>query len=393
MASVRRVMTVFGTRPEAIKLAPVVLALAASSAFDPIVVVTAQHREMLDQVLSLFDIVPDVDLQLIQAGQSLSDLTARSLAALSPVVERARPDCVVVQGDTTTTLTGAIAGFYHRIPVVHLEAGLRTGMRYSPFPEELNRRLTSQLTSLHLAPTREAKANLVAEGADPTSVVVTGNTVIDALQWAIHHPRPYENPVLECLDTEDRRVILVTAHRRESWGKAMIGIGSAVAEIANSRPDTLVVFPIHRNPAVRRAIASSVDGVPNILVIEPLGYASFVRLLARSHLVLTDSGGMQEEGPSLGKPVLVMRETTERPEAVEAGVAALVGTDPARIVAATLRLLDDRDAYEAMSRVANPYGDGHATPRALAALAHLFGDGPLPEEFVPTCPLATGDGT
>jgi UDP-N-acetylglucosamine 2-epimerase (non-hydrolysing) len=379
----RRVMTVFGTRPEAIKLAPVVLALAGSAAFEPIVVVTGQHREMLDQVLGFFGIRPGIDLALLEHGQSLAKLTAGALAALSPVVERERPDCVLVQGDTTTVLAGALAAFYHQIPVVHLEAGLRTGMHYSPFPEEMNRRLTSQLAALHLAPTRGARANLLADGADPESVVVTGNTVIDALHWAVGHPAPDDRPELEEIHRDARRLILVTAHRRESWGPAMEDIGRALAEIAVTRPDVVVVFPIHRNPRVRAAIQSSVGTLSNIHVIEPLGYGSFVRLLARCHLVLTDSGGIQEEGPSLGKPVLVMRDVTERPEAVEAGTVQVVGTDPVRIVASAQRLLDDPVAYEAMATAVNPYGDGRATPRTLAALLHLFGEGGPAEEFVP----------
>lgn len=376
-------MVVFGTRPEAIKLAPVVLALNTSTVFDPVVVVTAQHREMLDQVLDLFGIRPDVDLDLIRHHQSLSELTARVLGSLAPVISSARPDVVVVQGDTTTTLAGALTAFYHHIPVVHIEAGLRTQNRYSPFPEEVNRRLTSQLTTLHLAPTATSRANLVGEGVCPDAVVVTGNTVIDALAWAVERTLPAVDATLAGIEADSRALILVTAHRRESWGAAMEGIGRALAEIGSRRPEVLIVFPIHRNPDVRRAIQQAVAGVPNIALVEPLSYGDFVRLLERCYLILTDSGGIQEEGPSLGKPVLVMRDTTERPEAVAAGTVALVGTDPDRIVASVGRLLDDRRAYESMGHAINPYGDGQATRRTLAALAHMFGEGPRPDEFDP----------
>ena len=374
-------MVVFGTRPEAIKVAPVIAELGRSAAFEPIVTVTAQHREMLDQVLDTFGIRPDHDLAILAPGQTLTDVTVRALAGLSPVIEATRPDAVVVQGDTTTTFVGALAAFYHRVPVVHLEAGLRTGDPYSPYPEEINRRITTQLTSLHLPPTAVARANLIAEGVAADRIVVTGNTVIDALLWAVAQEVPYGDPALDGLDDDPRRVLLVTAHRRESWGPAMESIGRAIAEVARDEPDLLVVFPIHRNPLVRDAIVPFVAGLSNVVVIEPLAYGPFARLIARSHIVLTDSGGIQEEGPSLGKPVLVMRDTTERPEAVTAGTARLVGTDQATIVSAVRALLHDQASFDAMAHAVNPYGDGRAAWRAVSAIRHFFGDGPAPDEF------------
>jgi len=305
----------------------------------------------------------------------------RALAGLSPVIEATRPDAIMVQGDTTTTFVGALAAFYHRVPVVHLEAGLRTGDPYSPYPEEINRRLTTQLTSLHLPPTAVARANLIADGVSPERIAVTGNTVIDALLWAVAQNVPYGDPAIAGIDDDPRRVLLVTAHRRESWGPAMESIGRAVAELARREPDLLVVFPIHRNPLVRDAIVPAVAGLPNVVVIEPLAYGPFARLIARSHIVLTDSGGIQEEGPSLGKPVLVMRDTTERPEAVTAGTARLVGTDQAAIVTAVRTLLHDQASFDVMAHAVNPYGDGHASSRAIGALLHFFGAGPAPDEF------------
>ena len=379
----RRVMVVMGTRPEAIKLAPVVLALRASSMFEPLVAVTAQHREMLDQVLELFELSADHDLDIIRPRQSLSEVTVRALSGLSPILHDERPDAVVVQGDTTTTFVGALAAFYEQIPVVHVEAGLRTGDPHSPFPEEINRRLTSQLTSLHLAPTTTSRDNLRRENVDPERVLVTGNTVIDALLWTVDRRVDYGDPALDGVDDHPGPVLLVTAHRRESWGAGMANIGAALAEIARARPDLLVVFPIHKNPVVRDAIVPLVAGLENVRIIEPLAYGGFARLMERSTVILTDSGGVQEEGPSLGKPVLVMRDTTERPEAIEAGTARLVGTDRQVVVDAVLGLLGSQDAYDAMANAVNPYGDGHASARTVEALAHLLDGGPKPSEFRP----------
>ncbi|HUQ38585.1 MAG TPA: UDP-N-acetylglucosamine 2-epimerase (non-hydrolyzing) [Acidimicrobiales bacterium] len=376
----RKVMVIAGTRPEAIKVAPVILGLRDAPDFEPFVAVTAQHREMLDQVLSLFAIVPDADLDILAPGQTLTDVTTRALQGLGPILEAERPDAVVVQGDTTTTFAGALAAFYQRIPVVHVEAGLRTGDPYSPYPEEINRRLTTQLTALHLPPTPTSRANLIAEGVDPARIVVTGNTVIDALHWTVDRRADYGDPALTAIDDDPRRVLLVTAHRRESWGEGMTAIGRALARLADDR-DLLIVFPIHRNPVVRDAILPAVAGHTTVVVIEPLGYGGFARLMGRADILLTDSGGVQEEGPSLGKPVLVMRDTTERPEAVEAGTVRLVGTDAELIVTEVRRLLDDDAHYRSMANAVNPYGDGRAVERTIAALRHHLDGGPRPEEF------------
>jgi UDP-N-acetylglucosamine 2-epimerase (non-hydrolysing) len=377
----KKVMIVFGTRPEAVKLAPIILALAESDDFVPFVAVTAQHREMLDQVTGLFGIAPDADLDIMRPRQTLAEITTRALTGLDELVAKERPDAMMVQGDTTTTFVGALAAHYHQVPVVHVEAGLRTFNRYSPFPEEMNRRLTSQLTSLHLAPTPASCANLVAEGLERQSIVVTGNSVIDALLWTVGKRVAYDDPALEVLDTDERRVLLVTAHRRESWGERMAAVGRALGRIARAEPDLLVVLPVHRNPTVREVLLPPLEGLPNVIVTDPIDYGGFARLIDRAHLVLTDSGGVQEEAPSLGKPVLVMRENTERPEAVTAGTARLVGTDEDRIVNEVATLLRDEAAYSAMASAVNPYGDGHAAPRSVAALAHLFGLGPAAPEF------------
>jgi UDP-N-acetylglucosamine 2-epimerase (non-hydrolysing) len=381
-----RVMAIFGTRPEAIKVAPVVHELARSRELEPIVVVTGQHREMLAQVLELFEIEPHHDLDLCAPGQTLTSVTTGALEGLTGLLEAEKPSAVVVQGDTTTTFAGALAAFYQQIPVVHMEAGLRTGLRYSPFPEEINRCLTTRLASLHLAPTLGNKANLVAENIDPESIIVTGNTVVDALLDVGQRPGGYGDPALADLDTDPRRVILVTAHRRESWGEGHAAIGRAVAEIAQTEPDVLVVFPIHRNPLVRQMIAPSIEGLDNVRLVEPLDYQGLVKLMQRSHLILTDSGGIQEEGPSLGKPVLVTRDTTERPEAVAAGTVRLVGTDESQIVGAVRTLLHDPTQYAAMSNAVNPYGDGLAAERTVQAIAHLLTGAARPEEFSPELP-------
>jgi UDP-N-acetylglucosamine 2-epimerase (non-hydrolysing) len=375
----RRVMVVFGTRPEAIKLAPVVLALQRAAPFEPVVAVTGQHREMLDQVLDTFSIVPTRDLNIITDRQTLTEVTVRALDRLTPAIEEERPDAIVVQGDTTTTFVGALAAFYHRVPLIHVEAGLRTGDVYSPYPEEMNRRLTTHLASLHLAPTKTAKRNLLSEGVDESRIVVTGNTGIDALLWTVAHGTT-DDETLTAIDG-DKKVVLVTAHRRESWGPRLEAVGRAVATIARTDPAVEIVFPIHRNPLVREAIAPAVDGLPNVRLLEPLSYAPFAGLMRRADLILTDSGGIQEEGPSLGKPVLVMRDTTERPEAIAAGTARLVGTDEAAIVDAVQTLLHDDAAYEAMATAVNPFGDGQAARRTVEAMLHFFGDGPPADEF------------
>ncbi len=379
----RHIMVIYGTRPEAVKLAPLILALRESPHFEPRVLVTGQHRSMLDQVNKVFGITPDFDLDIHEPGQSLADITSRALHGVQRLLAQERPDAVLVQGDTTSVFTAALAAFYEQIPVVHLEAGLRTGDPYSPFPEELNRRLTTQLTTLHLSPTTTSRDNLVAENVDRRDIVVTGNTVIDALLWTVGRGLDYEDPALSRLDRTDAPVLLVTAHRRESWGEPLRAVGRALAYLARAHPELVIVFPAHRNPVVRDAILPGLRHQPNVIVTEPVAYGGFARLLERATVILTDSGGIQEEGPSLGKPVLVMRDTTERPEAVEAGTVALVGTDETTIVTAVERLLNDPVAYAAMANTVNPYGDGAAARRSVAALAHHFRVGPPADEFDP----------
>ena len=376
-----RVMVIYGTRPEAVKVAPLIRELRSSALFTPLVAVTAQHRSMLDQVNEVFEIKPDFDLDIHQAGQTLTSVTTRALAGVQDLLAEQRPDAVVVQGDTTTVFAAALGAFYERIPVVYLEAGLRTGDIYSPYPEEINRRLTTRLAALHLAPTATSRANLLAEKVDAATIVVTGNTVIDALLWAVSRHRGYGDKALADLDATDAPVLLVTAHRRESWGAPLRAVGRALARIARTHRELRIVLPIHRNPAVRAAVLPAVRDMPNVIVTEPVAYGGFARLMNRATLILTDSGGVQEEGPSLGKPVLVMRDTTERPEAVRAGTARLVGTDEDVIVDAVDQLLTDPTAYTAMANAINPYGDGRAAERAVAALAHHFGFGPAADEF------------
>jgi len=356
-----KVMVVFGTRPEAIKMAPVVKSLQAMEQLEVRVAVTAQHREMLDQVLDLFKIVPDYDLNLMRANQDLFGITSGVLEGMREVYERERPRLVLVHGDTTTTFAAALAAFYLRIAVGHVEAGLRTRRKYSPFPEEMNRTLTGRLADLHFAPTETAKANLLAEGVAPFRIWVTGNTVIDALYQTVRPDYRFTGE-LAGLDFS-RRLILVTTHRRENWGAKMRNIYEAFCDILDEFEDVEIVFPVHKNPVVRDVVEEVLGGRDRVHLIEPLDYEPFAHLMAASYLVMTDSGGLQEEAPSLGKPVLVLRDTTERPEAVEAGTVKLVGTDRRRIYEEAKKLLTDREEYERMARAVNPYGDGHAAPR------------------------------
>jgi len=378
----REIMVVIGTRPEAIKLAPVVLALADDPRYIPIVVTTAQHRKMLDQVLEFFSIVPDYDLGIMEAAQSLTAITTRALEGLDRILSERRPDLVVVQGDTSTTFVGALAGFYHQVPIAHVEAGLRTYRRHAPFPEEINRRLVTQLASLHLAPTTDAVSNLLRENVPAEEIVCTGNTVIDALRWAVRRQADYGAPELEGLDGDPRRVVLVTMHRRESWGE-LAGVGRALVRLATHHPDLLIVIPLHLNPAVRRAVLPVLEGPENIVVVEPLEYGAFSRLLARAELVVTDSGGIQEEAPALGKPVLVLREVTERPEGVAAGAVELVGTGEDVILERARSILTDPGEYARMTRAVDSYGDGRAATRVVEAIASFFNEGPPPLGFQP----------
>ncbi|EKM0364579.1 non-hydrolyzing UDP-N-acetylglucosamine 2-epimerase [Cronobacter turicensis] len=368
-----RVLTVFGTRPEAIKMAPLVHALAQDPAFDTRVCVTAQHREMLDQVLHLFSIVPDYDLNIMKPGQGLTEITCRILEGLKPILTEFRPDVVLVHGDTTTTIATSLAAFYQRIPVGHVEAGLRTGDLYSPWPEEANRTLTGHLAMYHFAPTELSRQNLLRENIPEARIFVTGNTVIDAL-IAVRDRVMADESLRLRLETQypfldgDKKMILVTGHRRESFGEGFEQICRALADIAAQNRDVQIVYPVHLNPNVTEPVNRILGHVENVVLIEPQEYLPFVWLMNHAWLILTDSGGIQEEAPSLGKPVLVMRETTERPEAVEAGTVRLVGTDTQRIVAEVTRLLNDEAAYQAMSHAHNPYGDGQACERILHAL-------------------------
>lgn len=361
----------FGTRPEAIKLCPVVLQLSAERArFAVQVCATAQHRGMLDQVLEFFGVVPDYDLDLMRPGQTLSLVTGRLIAALEPVMEAANPDFVVVQGDTTTTFSGALAAFYHRVPLGHVEAGLRTGDLSEPFPEEFNRVLTARIASLHFAATQGAADNLFAEGVPEDKVVVTGNSGIDAV-LSVCDRLDREPPATPHFLIPGKKLILVTAHRRESFGAVFEGICRGIAQIAE-RDDVQIVYPVHRNPNVIEPAQRILGALPRVTLLAPMDYVPFIDLMRRAYLLLTDSGGIQEEGPSLGKPVLVIREKTERPEAVEAGTVRLVGTDPVRILRETCRLLNHPEECERMSRVHNPYGDGRASQRISDAIYSFF---------------------
>ena len=374
-------MPIYGTRPEAIKMAPIIKALQGADDLECEVTVTGQHREMLDQVNDLFGIVPDHDLNIIRPRQTLNGVLTRTIDGLDALFEKTQPDAVVVQGDTTTSTAGAIAAFYRGIPVVHAEAGLRSFDLFSPFPEEANRKMTSQIASLHLAPTTTSRDNLLRESVDPDTIAVTGNTVIDALLETVAKAVPFSDPVLERLSGNGRRLVLVTTHRRENQGEAMVGVGRALARLSESYPDVDFVLPAHKNPVVREAILPQVQGRDNVIVTEPLAYGEFTRLISVSDVVLTDSGGVQEEAPSLGKPVLVMRDNTERPEAVTAGTVKLIGTDEERVFTEVQTLLDDAEAYRAMAAAVNPYGDGKAGVRTVAAIRQLLGIGERLPDF------------
>jgi UDP-N-acetylglucosamine 2-epimerase (non-hydrolysing) len=393
-ASTRRlkIMPIFGTRPEAVKMAPVIHALSADERFEVVITVTAQHREMLDQFLRFFELTPRYDLNLMQEGQTLADITSRAVSGLDEVLRTERPDFVLVQGDTTTAFVGALVAYYHQIPCGHIEAGLRTGDKFAPFPEEMNRKLIGSIADLHFAPTERAKQNLLREGVDEQSIFVTGNTVVDALLWTLHRldtsdPSPVSRPsphsVSSLVPRPSSRLLLVTAHRRENWGKPMERICRALKRITDQFHDIQIVFPMHKNPLVREVAYRVMGDHPNIVLCEPPDYFEFVRLMRDAYLIVTDSGGVQEEAPTLGKPVLVLRDKTERPEAVEAGVVKVIGTDEERIVAEVTQLLTDGDAYRAMQRPVNPYGDGKAAQRIRQALLHFFGLSDRPTDFRP----------
>lgn len=377
-----KVMSVFGTRPEAIKMAPLVLELKRRPELESIVCVTAQHREMLDSVLREFDIRPEHDLNIMQSGQSLADITSRVLRGMGPVYEQENPGLVLVHGDTTTTFAAALAAFYAHIPVGHVEAGLRTFDRWSPWPEEMNRRMTGQLASFHFAPTQRNAENLRRENVEG-SVWVTGNTVIDALRYTASG-EGFSRPELGDIDYVNHRVVTLTCHRRENYGKPMRNIFEAVRNTAKRFPDVIFVYPVHLSPVVRQAAGELLSGLPNVKLIEPLDAVDMHRLMAKSYMVMTDSGGLQEEAPALGKPVLVLRRETERPEAVEAGTVVLAGTEREKIELLAAKLLTDRAEYEKMARAVNPYGDGRACPRIADAICYAFGlSDRRPEEFMP----------
>lgn len=369
-----KVMTVFGTRPEAIKMAPVVLELAKyPGLITPIVTVTAQHRDMLDQVLHLFNIKPDHDLDIMAAGQTLFDITSKSMQGLNRIFAMEKPDIVLVHGDTTTTFAGALTAYYHQIAVGHVEAGLRTHNKYSPFPEEMNRKLTGSLADLHFAPTHTASGNLAVENIKGEQVFVTGNTVIDALLKTVDDKYVFENELLKNIDYKNKKIILVTTHRRENLGEPMRQVYQALKRLVYEFTEIEVVFPVHKNPKVREVVESELGRIDRVHLIDPLDYQPFANLLARSYLVLTDSGGIQEEAPALGKPVLVLRDTTERPEAIDAGTVKLIGTDKDRVYNEAKLLLSDESEYVRMSTACNPYGDGQSSRRIVEAILWKHG--------------------
>lgn len=367
-----KVMAIFGTRPEAIKMAPVVRELLKHPEIETKVCLTAQHREMLDQVVDLFQLPVDYDLDIMKQGQSLYDITDRVLLGLKEVLEKEKPDLVLVHGDTTTTFSATLAAFYQQIDVGHVEAGLRTGNMYSPFPEEANRRLTSVLTALHFAPTETARQNLLKENQKDDHIFTVGNSVIDALLATVKKDYVFEDKELQEIE-EHKRIILVTTHRRENLGEPMRNVYRALRRLVQTVPDTEVVFPVHRNPLVRQAVKEVLDGVPDIHLVDPMEYEPFTNLMARSAIILTDSGGIQEEAPSLGKPVLVLRDTTERPEAVASGTVKLVGTDEDKVYNTAYKLLTDEEAYREMAESINPYGDGHTSERIVQAILYFYG--------------------
>ena len=369
-----RLMTVFGTRPEAIKMCPLVLEMHKYPEYiEPIVAVTAQHREMLDQVLELFHIKPDYDLNIMASGQTLYDITTRALNGLKEVIEDAKPDMVLVHGDTTTTFAGALAAFYAQVPVGHVEAGLRTGNKYSPYPEEMNRKLTGSITDMHFAPTSTSKENLLKENVNPEAIMVTGNTVIDALQTTVKANYEFADAEFNKIFARGNRLILMTTHRRENLGEPMRNVYKALRKVLETHADVEAIFPVHKNPKVREIVQEELGGLERVHLIEPMDYEPFANLMGKVDIVLTDSGGIQEEAPALGKPVLVLRDTTERPEAVDAGTVKLVGTGYEDVLRETNLLLDDPAHYQKMAEAANPYGDGKACERIIRAILQKKG--------------------
>jgi UDP-N-acetylglucosamine 2-epimerase (non-hydrolysing) len=381
----KKIAVIFGTRPDTIKLAPIILELQKDRRhFDVITIATAQHRHMLDQVLDVFRITPKHDLNIMRPRQSLAQITRNTIDALDRILVQEKPDLVLVQGDTLSTFVGSLASFFRHIPVGHVEAGLRTHDKTQPFPEEINRRLTGCIADLHFPPTDTAKKALLRENVDPAAIVVTGNSVIDALQLALRKKHQFSVHALEKIVQPGRRLILVTMHRRENWGAPMRSAASALRTLAQMHPDVHIVFPVHKNPIVREAVTPILGSLPNVHMIEPLDYLDFIHVMAKSFLVITDSGGVQEEGPALGKPILVLREKTERPEAVRFGTVKLLGMNERKIVATADRLLTNPRAYQAMASAVNPYGDGRAAKRTVGAIKRYFGMSKARvNEFVP----------
>lgn len=376
-----KVMSIFGTRPEAVKMCPLVNELKNYPGVESLVCVTAQHRQMLDQVLRLFDVKPDYDLNIMRDRQTLTGITVRVLEGLESVMNEAKPDIVLVHGDTSTSFVGGLAAFYHQIRVGHVEAGLRTYDKYSPFPEEMNRRLTGSLADLHFSPTVSNKKNLLREGVLEETIFITGNTVIDALKTTVREDYRFADPALQKIDFAGKRVIVMTAHRRENLGEPLENICRAVRRIAENNSDVYVVYPVHLNPRVRETAFAILDGLPNVLLCDPMDVEELHNLMARCYMLLTDSGGIQEEAPALGKPVLVLRNETERPEAVEAGTVKIAGTEEETIYKMTDTLLHDRIEYNKMAQAANPYGDGLASRRTAEAILYYFGQGARPADF------------
>ena len=369
-----KLMTVFGTRPEAIKMCPLVLEMGKYPDYiEPIVAVTAQHREMLDQVLELFNIKPDYDLNIMASGQTLYDITTKALNGLKEVIEEAKPDMVLVHGDTTTTFAGALAAFYAQVPVGHVEAGLRTGNKYSPYPEEMNRKLTGSIADMHFAPTSTSKANLLKENVNPGTILVTGNTVIDALETTVKADYEFADAEFNKIFARGNRLILMTTHRRENLGEPMRNVYKALRKVLETHADVEAIFPVHKNPKVREIVQEELGGLDRVHLIEPMDYEPFANLMGKVDIVLTDSGGIQEEAPALGKPVLVLRDTTERPEAVDAGTVKLIGTEYEDVLRETNLLLDDAEHYKKMAEATNPYGDGKACERIIRAILQKNG--------------------
>lgn len=377
-----KVMPIFGTRPEAIKMAPLVKELESASDIETVVCVTAQHRDMLDQVLRLFNIDPKYDLDVMKKNQSLSAITSSVLKGLDEVLEKEKPDLILVHGDTTTTFVSALSAFYKKIKVGHIEAGLRSHDKWFPYPEEINRKLTGVLADLHFAPTQTAKDNLLREGVCDKDIFVTGNTVIDAMKYTVKDNYVFRDDRLNNIDYENKRVIVVTAHRRENWGEPIENVCNALRKIAINIKDTYIIYPVHKNPIVRDAVFSILDDIENVLLLDPIDTDEMHNLLKRCYMVMTDSGGLQEEVPSLGKPVLVLRDVTERPEAVKAGTVKIIGTDFDRVYSEAKLLLIDKNEYDRMANAVNPYGDGNASRRIVTAIKYVFGmTNERPDEF------------